>query len=235
MRQAENLGKLGRDQQHGAPGCCLRRDKPVDVELHAHVDALRRLHEDENLRVEREALRQRDFLLVAAAQVEHQLIDARRLDVERLDLRLRDGALLRRADEAERIGDPPQHRQRDILADAHLLQHALGFAVFRQVDQPARQRPPRLRLERLALERDVPAVERQIAKQRATEFGFAAAGQSGDRQHLAAMQAEAHVIEQRRARSDPRRAALPHRAGSTSPGRRPPACARSCPRSATRA
>jgi hypothetical protein len=78
-------------------------DDRVDLGLRVDVDAARRLVENDDLRVQRDALGDGDLLLVAAGEVRHDEVLARGLDVELLDGVLGDGAALRAVDEHVRF------------------------------------------------------------------------------------------------------------------------------------
>ena len=58
-------------------------DQPVDLGLGADVDALRRLVEDDDARLERQPFAEHDLLLVAAAERRDRRFDRRRLHRQR--------------------------------------------------------------------------------------------------------------------------------------------------------
>ena len=64
-------------------------DELVDLELRADVDAARRLVEQQDLRLRQQRLAEHDLLLVAAGKRADRLLEARRLDAQFLDDRLR--------------------------------------------------------------------------------------------------------------------------------------------------
>ena len=67
-----------------------RQDDAVDLPLRADVDAARRLVHDQDLRVGVQPLADDDLLLVAAGEIADLLVARGRLDVDQLDVLVRD-------------------------------------------------------------------------------------------------------------------------------------------------
>ena len=65
------------------PDRAMFEQQVVHLDLGPDVDAARRLVDDQHLGPKRQPARQHDFLLVAAGQVDHDLLRARHADVER--------------------------------------------------------------------------------------------------------------------------------------------------------
>ena len=68
VAHAERLRQVAGDHQHGETLLREPADDLVNLGLRADIHALRRLVEDEQLRLRREPAGERDFLLIAAAQ-----------------------------------------------------------------------------------------------------------------------------------------------------------------------
>ena len=95
IAHAQHLRQIRRN--HDDAGAVLDQlvHEQVDVLPRGHVDAARRLVEDQDVGVRRQPLRQHDLLLIAAAQVEHELIGSRRADPQARDRRIGLAAFLR--------------------------------------------------------------------------------------------------------------------------------------------
>src|SRR6185436_16605491 len=105
----------------------------VDLLLGAHVDAARRLVEDEHVAVLREPLGDDDLLLVAAREVAHELRGRWGLDAE-LPHVLPAGRLDAAApDESEGADVVAERGEHDVLAHAALEEDAELLAVLGEV------------------------------------------------------------------------------------------------------
>ena len=140
------------------PEALLRegRDELVDLGLRAHVDPARRLVEEQHPRVRHQPLPQHHLLLVAAGELVHDGEHSRRLDAQRVELRLH-LRLAGRVIEQAAAGEPRQRGQGHVLRDRGLQHEAVPLAVLahqgqagrdrlrRALERPARagRRPPR--------------------------------------------------------------------------------------------
>src|ERR1044071_427245 len=132
----QDFGKLRRDHQDGdALGGEVGHQR-VYLRLRAHVDALRRLVEDEHLRSSQKPTRQRDLLLVAAGERRDGDVDGRRLDAEPPRVVARDLALAPEV-EPRAARDLVERGERDVRADLHVEDDAVPPAVFGQVRDAA--------------------------------------------------------------------------------------------------
>ena len=129
VADAEQLGQLRRDHDDALPGGGQPVDDRVDLVLRAHVDAARRLVEDEHVGIGVDPLRQHDLLLVAARELAGLHQHARRLDVHRLAVLVRDLVLLVVVDEAVLL-ELLQRRHRDVALDVLDEVEAVGLAVL---------------------------------------------------------------------------------------------------------
>src|SRR2546426_11257044 len=84
VAHAEDLGQLGRDHDDGLAAPRQVDHQPVDLGFRAHVDAARRLVEDQDLRLGQQPAGEQDLLLVPTREVPHLLLEAGGLDAERL-------------------------------------------------------------------------------------------------------------------------------------------------------
>ena len=93
VAEAEQLGQIAADHQHGPAGVRVPSPRPdasrveqrVDLRLAADVDAARRLVEQQDVDVVVQQARERDLLLVAARQLADRLPRARAADRQPLD------------------------------------------------------------------------------------------------------------------------------------------------------
>jgi hypothetical protein len=132
----QDLQQLRGDEQDRETLRRELRDRPVHVRLRSDVDPVRRLVEDQDLRLGGEPLREDDLLLVAAGEAADDLRRRRRLDPQLVHEPLREGALTPRAQEAARrqLG---QDGHRDVLAHGHRLDEALLEPVLGEVREAA--------------------------------------------------------------------------------------------------
>ena len=136
----DHLGQLGRDQQDAGPALDELVDQAVDLELRAHVDAARRLVEDDDLRrrLAHQPLPERDLLLVAAAEAPRgQIVRGGRTPKRRTvsSASRRSSATLTIA----AVGDLRERREPDVAADGVVEDQAFALAVLRD-DDDARAR-----------------------------------------------------------------------------------------------
>src|SRR5437763_11452117 len=160
----DQLLQLRRDHQHAQALGGQLVDERLDFALRAHVNAARRLVEDEELRVLAEPAREQNLLLVAARKLTNLLLRARSLDAEPTHIILDHLVLPRARDDAHprHLG---QRRQRQVLAHGEFGDDALGLAVFGEEGQAGFNRVARrAKAEPLAFALDAAFVHRVRAE-----------------------------------------------------------------------
>src|ERR1044071_4916397 len=132
----QDFGKLRRDHQDGdALGGEVGHQR-VYLRLRAHVDALRRLVDDEHLRSSQKPTRQGDLLLVAAGERGDGDVDGRRLHAEPARVVAGNLALALKVD-PRAAGDLVERGERDVRADLHVEDDPVPAPVFGQVGDAA--------------------------------------------------------------------------------------------------
>src|SRR5450830_1914735 len=131
IAQTDDFGKLWGDDNAGLalPGEVI--DESVDHLLRVDVDTTCRFVEDHDLGLDLHGFGQRDFLLVAARQVSHELGDRLAPDVERLNVLCRRPAL--GLPVHKRMAILAQRHDRDVLGDVHVDDEAGALTVLGQV------------------------------------------------------------------------------------------------------
>ena len=140
--EADEFGKIGGDDQHAGAGVRQRADLAVDVGLGGDVDPDGRLIEDDDLRFPDQPFRQRDLLLVAAAERADRGFDPRRERIEPGDRVADDPALLAAIEEAE-PRERLEARKGGVLADRQIERDAVRAAVLGNERDAARDRRAR--------------------------------------------------------------------------------------------
>src|SRR2546423_1195701 len=107
-------------------------DDRVDLSLRADVHALRRLVEDQDRRLDREPPRERDLLLIAAAQRFDRRVDRRRPDREIANRALARPPFGGDVDHAARR-DAIEARERGVRRDRHRQPHAVLAPILRHL------------------------------------------------------------------------------------------------------
>ena len=166
----------------------------IDLLFGAHIDAARRLVEDQHLRLCGQRLCQHHLLLVAAAEILDLLVETRRLDLEQVTVLRRDRRFLARIHHGV-AGQLAHLAEGNVPLDVHVQKDALVLAVFgdqadAQVDGILR-RPD---LHRLALQQDFAALRRLRAEDDARQLRAPRAHQPRQPQDLAFAHAERNVL-----------------------------------------
>ncbi len=186
-----------------SPGLREGRDELVDLRLRAHVDPARRLVQEQHPRVRHEPLPQHDLLLVAARELVDDGEHPRRLDAQRVELRLH-LRLAGRVIEQPAVREPRQRGQGHVLRDRRLQHEPVPLAVFAHQGQAGRdrlrrafERPP----DRAPAHRQAPRhPAARGAEERADEGGASGAHEAADAQHLALAHFEVDVVQHLAAR-----------------------------------
>src|SRR4051794_20433583 len=126
----DDFFELGGDHQHAEAMVRELLDERLYLGLGAHIDAARRLIENEELRIHAEPAGQQPLLLVAARKLSNLLLRAGRLDPEPGYEPIDDLLLALLIDDAG-AHEPRQEGQGEVLADGHLGHDALGLSILR--------------------------------------------------------------------------------------------------------
>src|SRR5579859_5132937 len=130
VTDVQNLLHVAADHEDDVAGVGKLAHKPVNFGFCAYVNAACRFVKNHDARRHGEPFAEDDFLLVAAAEIEHACLDAGGFNSERFHLLLRNLAFAAALDEAEaRVIF--YRRQRDIFAHGHGDDEAFSTAVFR--------------------------------------------------------------------------------------------------------
>src|SRR5215217_3491986 len=195
IRHTEDLGKLARDQEDREALRGQAGDDPMHLRLRADVDPARGLVEDQDLRIGRQPLGEHDLLLVAARQRLGGLSEAGGLDLQALRELGRDLRLALAVDQAE-ARETAQERQRGVVVDRHLEDETLMLAVLRHEPEPRLHRVARRSdRERTAGGKDLTAVQRVDAEDRARDLRATRPDEPREPDDLSAAHRERHVAE----------------------------------------
>src|ERR1044072_9492897 len=166
----------------------------VYLGLRAHVDAARRLVEDEHLRFQRQPLRQHDLLLVAAREVCRAYLDRRCLHVQTLaDLRRALLLFLERDEPGRRVA--VERGQRHVLADGHVHDEAGCAAVFGdEIDTVLDGVLRRAYAQRSRIEHEARLDERVHTEDGLRGLAAPCADEPGEAQYLAAPHVELNLL-----------------------------------------
>ena len=93
-----------------------------------------------------------------------------------------------------RLGVALEHR---VLPQRQIAHHAHGVAVFRNPRHTRLHHGARAARQGLALQQHLPGVQRALSAQHLGQRGLPVAGHPGDGQHLAALHAQVHPVQQR--------------------------------------
>ena len=183
----------------------------VDLRLGADVDAARRLVDEEHARIDREQLRQRNLLLVAARQLRHRLVDAGAAYAEPLAHLFGQRRLPPPADH-----EPARHalqiERGNVLGDREVEEHAVALAVLAEIDDPLADRGEIVALANLgAVAMDLPGAAVRKAADRLHRLGAPRADQPAEADDLARPHLEADIVDDAAVRKPD------HLAGSGSP------------------
>ena len=182
---ADHLLHVARDHQDRHARVRQRPHHVVDLLLGAHVDAARRLVEDDGARLHGQPLRQHHLLLVAARERDDRRLHPRPADAEPPPLLLGQRRL-RLAPDEPRPGEAAKLRQRDILGDRKVEHHPAALTVLRHQIDPLRDRlAGRAHAHRLPVEPDRAGNERIDPEHRPRELGPPRADQPGEPEDLA--------------------------------------------------
>ena len=170
-------------------------DDLVDFAFRAHVDAARRLVEDQHFRLDGQPARQQDFLLVAARQAADDAFRPRYLDVQAGNRFARQPGQRAAVDHAgRRVLRQDIHRH--VFHRRQLHEQAQALAVFRQIADAVADRRQRFAdMDFLAVQPDLARCLFIGAKDQPRQLRAARADQSGQARHFARMQHEAGRLD----------------------------------------
>ena len=207
---AQHLGQLAGDDDDAAARRGHVVDDLVDLVLGAHVDAARRLVEDEHLQARLgQPARQDDLLLVAAGQQADLLLTVRGLDAQLLDEVV--GALRLLAVAQEHAGGEAVAAAADVdvLSHRRVRQDALLLAVLRAQHDAGGDGVGRcVGPHGLAVQPHLAAAARVGAVQQPHQLAATGAHQAEEAQHLATTHGEAqrlgelHAVQAARLQAD---------------------------------
>ena len=125
-----DLLELRGDDEKGKSVLAQALDQADDLGMGAHIDAARRLIEDEEARFGGQPAGEQGLLLIAAGEKPDGLFRIRRADVEQLDEAVGDLFLLasRRSAEPAALG---LEREDDVFADGEFRDDAFRLAILR--------------------------------------------------------------------------------------------------------
>src|SRR6218665_3138622 len=203
VRKADGLFQRVGHQQHAAAVGAHLADDLVDVFLGTHINAARRVVEQDDVATAAAPLGDHHLLLVAARELAGVGVDRWRLDLQPLDPFAGDAALGAALHHA--AGAVASHlRQCHVLAHRHAGDDALDLAFARDVAHAAAHGMHRREAaHRLALERQRAAIGLLQAETGAHDPLAARAFDAHQAQHLAAPQAERDVLVVARAAQTP--------------------------------
>jgi len=175
-------------------------DEGVDVGLGAHVDAARRLVQEQHVGLLMQQPRQRHLLLVPAREARNRLVGPLRADAEAPDPLAGRLACAAAAQQAERdVG--PEAAEGQVIDHRQVLGQAFGLAVLRQVPDAARQHPRGLPAGgRDALDADLAADDFVEAEDGPHQFRPAGADEPGNAEDLAAAEHQVRMLRHLAAR-----------------------------------
>ena len=160
----------------------------VHLGLGRHVDAARRLVDDQHLRLEGQPARQHDLLLVAAREVRDLLLGTGHADAERPAVLLDQPALPPVGHEPEGGRQPAHGGHRHIGPDRQRQEQRLLLAILRHEPDPERDGVRgRADLDRLFVDVDGAAGERVGTEDGARQFGAARADEAREAENLAGL------------------------------------------------
>ena len=195
IAHADQFRQLRRDQDDREALSRKLRDHRVDLGLALHVDALRRLVEDEQAGVRRQPFGQHDLLLVAARQGLHRLVEAAELETQAAQMRFHERQLAAPHDEP-RHRRPADHRQRGIGQDGKVQDEALAEPILRKIGDAGFHRRRRIgKGDRLAGNLDAPGTRLVDAEEDAGDLGPPAADETGEAQDLAGADLERDALK----------------------------------------
>ena len=146
-----------------------------------HVDAARRLIDDQHPRVERHAAREDHLLLVAAGELAHLLRAVDHFDLQRLAVGLNQIVLFAGVYEPAPLQQRGEAGERQVVANRQPQHRPLFFAVFRHQRHALIESIQRVaRLVRHAVQLKAARGKRISAKQAAGHFGTSRAHQPGN-------------------------------------------------------
>src|SRR3954452_561157 len=183
--QPEDLGQVGRHDDHAEAFGREVADDLVDLGLRPHVDALGGLVEHEHLRLRRQPPGEEHLLLVAARQRRDRLLPRPGAQLQPAEVLIDDRALALLVDDPE-ARDLVDVSDRGVLADRQLEQQAEVLAVLGQQPEPGPHRAAGVAAAHpLAVDLDLAAVDRVGAEDRAQELAATRAQQPRDAADLA--------------------------------------------------
>src|SRR3954471_4511161 len=197
----QDLVELGGNEPHGQtlPVCQLA-DQRIHLRLGAHVDAARRLVEDEQRRIRRQRPGEQHLLLVAARQRADDCRRARRLDADAVGAGLREarpGRLAEKAEPAETVEHVGGEVEGDVVAVKDGGTPLLADEGDAVADGVARRGDP----HRTAVELDLPGKQRISADDGPHDLGAAGGDEPRHADDLAGMNVEIDIGEGKTARA----------------------------------
>jgi hypothetical protein len=132
--QSEDLGKLGRHEQHRAARVALGQQPPMNRVDRAEIDPARRVRGEQHRRRARQLTRNDQLLLIAAGQLAGEALRLRRAHVVVVEHALRARAeptrIEKRALAERRLAMPPENQ---ILGQRHVDDESANQTIARDV------------------------------------------------------------------------------------------------------
>src|SRR5918994_560718 len=195
VRALDHLLEFRGDEQDAKALAGQVVDQALDLGLGPDVDPPGRLVEDQHLGVEAEYPGQEHLLLVAAGELGHRLVGARRLDPQAADERGDELVLAPLGHEAG-PGEGRQRSQDDVLAHRQVGHDALGLAVLGEHrDAGADGGLGRSQPQGPAADADRALVERLGPEDRLGRLGASRAEQAGQADDLAPPDPDRHAVQ----------------------------------------
>ena len=141
IAHAEDLFEIARDHEDGGAVGRQSIHDPVDFALGAHVDAPRRLIEDNGPGLPGQPFAHDDFLLIPAAQELHALTQTRRANVQAIARLARERGFPPRGDDLKAL-QSIEVWQSDVVLDAVFQHQAMVTAVLGNEREPGGDRVP---------------------------------------------------------------------------------------------